>query len=51
MMQDFHLILFVLVLVLIDVVFITVWIFYDPLEPEDIVFDDLVCFIEITSGK
>ena len=44
MMQDFHLILFVLVLVLIDVVFITVWIFYDPLEPEDIVFDDLVSF-------
>ena len=41
MMRDFHLILFVLALVLIDVVFITVWIFYDPLKPEDIVFDDL----------
>ncbi len=42
MMRDLHLILFVLVLVLIDVVFITVWICYDPLKPEDIVFEDAV---------
>ena len=38
MMQDSHLILFVAVLVLIDVVFISVWIAYDPLKSEDIVF-------------
>ena len=42
MLRDLHLILFVLVLVLIDVVFITVWICYNPLKPEDIVFGDLV---------
>ena len=49
MMRDFHLILFVLALVLIDVVFITVWIFYDPLKPEDIVFDDLVKLLSLYS--
>ncbi|XP_028407401.1 gamma-aminobutyric acid type B receptor subunit 2-like isoform X2 [Dendronephthya gigantea] len=39
MMQDFHLILFVLVLVLVDVVFVTLWIIFDPLKSEDIIFD------------
>ena len=42
MMRDFHLILFVLVLVLVDVVFITFWIFYDSLKPEDILFENSV---------
>ena len=37
-MRDFHLILFVMALVLIDVVYISVWISYDPLKSEDIVF-------------
>ena len=41
-MRDLHLILFVLALVLIDVVFITAWIFYDPLKLDTIIFDDLV---------
>ena len=49
MMRDFHLILFVLALALIDVVFITVWIFYDPLKPEDIVFNDLVRLFSLYS--
>ena len=42
MMRDFHLIFFVLVLVFIDIVFITAWIFYDSLKPEEVIFDDLV---------
>ena len=42
MMRDLHLILFVLVLVLIDVVFISVWIFHDPLKLEEIAFEDEV---------
>ena len=46
-MRDFHLILFVLALVLFDVVFITVWNFYDPLKLKEIVFDDLVRFFSL----
>jgi hypothetical protein len=42
MLRDFHLILFVLFLVLIDVVFISVWISHDPLKLEEIVFEDEV---------
>ena len=38
MMRDFHLILFVMALVLIDVVYISVWISYDPLKSQDVVF-------------
>ena len=38
MMRDFHLILFVMALVLIDVVYISIWISYDPLKSEDVVF-------------
>jgi hypothetical protein len=41
-MRDFHLILFVLVLVMIDVTFITIWVLCDPLEMEEIIFDELV---------
>ena len=41
-MRDFHLILFVLALVLIDVIFITIWVYYDPLETKEIIFDKLV---------
>lgn len=41
-MRDFHLILFVLGLVIIDVIFITVWVYFDPLEMKEIVFDELV---------
>ena len=42
MMRDIYLIFFVMVLVFIDIVFITSWTFYDPLEPEEVIFDDLV---------
>ena len=41
-MRDFHLILFVLALVIIDVTFITIWVYYDPLEMKEIIFDELV---------
>ena len=41
-MRDFNLLLFVLVLIIIDVTFITVWVYYDPLEIKEIVFDELV---------
>ncbi|CAB4027904.1 gamma-aminobutyric acid type B receptor subunit 2-like isoform X1, partial [Paramuricea clavata] len=41
LMRDFHLILFVLALVIIDVTFITVWVYYHPLEMKEIIFDEL----------
>ena len=41
-MRDLHLILFVMVLVIIDVIFISIWVYYDPLEMEEIIFDELV---------
>ncbi|CAB3996723.1 gamma-aminobutyric acid type B receptor subunit 2-like isoform X1, partial [Paramuricea clavata] len=41
LMRDFHLILFVLALVTIDITFITIWIYYDPLEVKEIIFDEL----------
>ncbi|CAB4023916.1 gamma-aminobutyric acid type B receptor subunit 2-like isoform X1, partial [Paramuricea clavata] len=41
LMRDFHLILFVLALVTIDITFITIWVYYDPLEVKEIIFDEL----------
>ena len=41
-MRDFHLMLFVLVLVIVDAIFITIWVYYDPLQTKDIIFDELV---------
>ena len=41
-MRDFHLMLFVLVLIIIDVTFITIWVYYDPLDTKEIIFDELV---------
>ncbi|XP_028407396.1 gamma-aminobutyric acid type B receptor subunit 2-like [Dendronephthya gigantea] len=41
LMRDFHLLLFVLALVVIDVIFITMWVYYDPLETKEIIFDKI----------
>ena len=41
-MRDFHLMLFVFALVLIDATFITIWVYYDPLQTKDVFFDELV---------
>ena len=41
-MRDFHLMLFVLALVVIDAIFITIWVYYDPLQTKEIIFDELV---------
>ena len=42
MLRDFHLILFVLALVIVDVIFVTIWVYYDPMETKEITFDELV---------
>ena len=41
-MRDFHLILFVLVLIIVDIIFITIWVIYNPLETKEVIFDELV---------
>lgn len=41
MLQDIHLVLFVLVPVSVDVVLITVWYYNDPLETENAVLNKL----------
>lgn len=53
MLQDIHLVLFVLVLVSVDVVLITVWYYNDPLETKNTVLNKLVifrpqCFVRIS---
>jgi hypothetical protein len=48
-MRDFHLILFVLALVTIDITFITIWVYYDPLEVKEVIFDELVRLMWFTS--
>ena len=45
-MRDIHLFSFVMVLVIIDVIFITIWVYLDPLHPEDIIFDEKVRYVE-----